>query len=157
MGSRRFYKQDGWVAVIPWLFALSLPQLAFGRIDFALRLLAKQNSAQLIALIKSGDELFLRICSIKVHACRWKREIAHEIHPQIKHLRPKIGDLLVTDPLLAGHVSPCNQTLFPRVFPVGLTPHSAHNSVWIEGEIADGVNSFFLCLEIFCDWRPVWP
>jgi len=41
------------------LFALRLPQLAFGRIDFTLRLLAKENAAELIALIKSGDELFL--------------------------------------------------------------------------------------------------
>jgi hypothetical protein len=41
-------------------------------------------------------------------------EIAHEIHPQIEHLRPKIGNLLVTDPLLARHISPCNQTVASR-------------------------------------------
>ena len=114
MGSRRFYKHDGREAVVPWLFALRLPQLVFGCIDFALRLLAKKNPAELISLIISSDEFFLRVRSIKIYARRPQREIAHEIHPQIEHLRPKIGDLFVTDALLARHISPCNQTLFPR-------------------------------------------
>jgi hypothetical protein len=48
----------------PNLFALGLSQLAFGCIDFALRLLAKKDPAELIALIKSGDEFFLRVRSI---------------------------------------------------------------------------------------------
>jgi hypothetical protein len=33
-----------------------LPQLALGRIDFLLRLLAKKYPAQLITLVISGDE-----------------------------------------------------------------------------------------------------
>ena len=52
----------------------------------------------------SGDKLFLRVRSIQVHARRWQREVAHEIHPQIEHLGPKIGDLLITDALFAGHI-----------------------------------------------------
>jgi hypothetical protein len=72
-----------------------------------LRLLAKKNPAELIPLVITGDELFLRVRSIKVHARRRQREIAYEIHPQVEHLRPKIRDLLVTDALLARHISPC--------------------------------------------------
>src|SRR5215217_3878802 len=138
------------------LFALDLSQLAFGRIDFALRLLAKKNSAELLALIKSRYEFFLRVRSVEVHPRRRQREIAHEIHSQIKHLRPKIGNLFVADALLARHIGPCNQTLLPRVFPVGLTAHATHDSVRIKSEIADGVNSFFFGLEILGDGRPVW-
>src|SRR3954469_4453471 len=138
------------------LFALDLPQLAFGRIDFALRLLGKKNSAELLALIKSRYEFFLRVRSIEVHPRRRQREIADEIHSQIKHLRPKIGNLLVADALLARHIGPCNETLLPRVFPVGLTPHATHDSVRIKSEIADRVNSFFFGLEILGDRRPVW-
>src|SRR5438067_2295365 len=120
-------------------------------------MLPKKNPAELVTLIISGDKLFLRVRSIKVHAGRQQREIAHEIDPQIEHFRPKIGDLLVTDALLARHISPCYQTLFAGVLPVGLTPHAAHDPVRVEGEIADGVNSFFLGLEIFGDRRPVRP
>src|SRR6266550_4644949 len=131
------------------LFALCLPQLIFGSVDFARRLLAKKNPAELLALIISGDELFLRVRSIEIHARRRQCKVAHEIHPQIKHLRPKIWDLLVTDALLTRHISPRNQTLFAGVFPVGLTPHAAHDPVRVEREIADRVNSFFLGLERF--------
>src|SRR5262249_43757466 len=139
------------------LFALRLPQLVLCHVDFSLRLLAKKNPAELIPMIVSGDELFLRVRSIKVHARRRQREIANEIHPQIKHLRPKIGDLLVTDAFLARHISPCYQTLLTAVFPVGLTAHTAHDSVRVKGEITNGVNSFFFSLEIFGDRRPVRP
>src|SRR5262245_12652310 len=98
-------------SVTPNLFALSLAQLVLGRINFALRLLAKKNPAELVTLVISGGEFFLRVRSIKIHAGRRQREVAHEIHPQIEHLRPKIGDLFVTNAFLAGHISPCNQTL----------------------------------------------
>src|SRR5260370_9924956 len=114
-------------------FALCLPQLTFGRIDFALRLLAKKNPTELISLIVSGDEFFLRVRPIKIHSRRWQRKVAHEIHPQLEHLLPKIGDLFVTDTLLARHISPCNQTLLAGVFPMRLSPHAAHDPVRVEG------------------------
>src|SRR5260370_18173052 len=107
-------------------FALCLPQLTFGRIDFALRLLAKKNPTELISLIVSGDEFFLRVRSIKIHARRLQRKVAHEIHPQIEHLRPKIGDLLVTDALLAGQITSCDHTSLPAVFPMCLTPPASY-------------------------------
>src|SRR5215472_12850620 len=137
------------------LFALSLAQLAFSRVDFPLRLLAKKNSAELISLIVSGDKSFLRVGSIKIHASRRQREIAYEVHSQIEHLRPKVRDLFVTDALLPRHVGACYQTLLAGIFPVRLTPHAAHGPVGIEGEITDRVNSFFLSLEIFGDRRSV--
>src|SRR5436305_1648520 len=68
LSSRRFHKHDGWEAVVPWLFTLSLPQLIFRRIYFALRLLAKKNAAQLFPLIISRDEFFLCIGAVKVDA-----------------------------------------------------------------------------------------
>src|SRR4029453_13229750 len=117
------------------LFALGLPQLIFGRVDFTRRLLAKKNPAELFPLIISGDELFLRVVAIKIHARRRQRATAYEIHSTIQTFPPKKGDLFVTDSLLARHISPCNQTLFAGVFPVGLTPHAAHDPVRVEGEI----------------------
>ena len=48
-----------WVVGWKGLFALRLPQLAFCCIDFALRLLAKKNAAELIPLVVSSDELLL--------------------------------------------------------------------------------------------------
>src|SRR5215469_10662181 len=108
-------------------FALRLPQLALCSVDFVLRLLAKKNPAELIPLIISGGEFFLRVRSMKIHTRRRQCEIAYEVHSQIEHFRPKVRYLFVTDALLPRHVCPCYQTLLAGIFPVRLTPHAAHD------------------------------
>ena len=80
MGRRAFHKHDSWEAVGPLLFALSLPELVFCRIDFACRLLAKNHPAELVSLIIAGDELFLGVCPVKINTSRRQAEVSNKIH-----------------------------------------------------------------------------
>jgi hypothetical protein len=116
-----------------------------------LRLLAKKNPAELIPLVISSDEFFLRVRSIKIYARRPQREIAHEIHPQIEHLRPKIGDLFVTDALLARHISPCNQTLLAWEDQIEIV-----NFVGVDGTNLWGMTGRFNGSKSDLPWRE-WP
>ena len=120
-------------------------------------MLAKQNRPELVALIIAGDKFLLRVGALKLDASRQHTEVAYKIDPQIEHLRPKIWDLLVADALLARHVRARNQALTTGIFPMRLTPHTAHNPIWIKCQVADRINSFFFCLQVLSDRRPVRP
>src|SRR5947207_8546223 len=99
-----------------------MTQLCLGRIHIALRLLAKQNRPELVALIIAGDKFLLRVGALKLDASRQHTEVAYKIDPQIEHLRPKIWDLLVADALLASHVVARIQALTTVIFPMALQP-----------------------------------
>src|SRR5207248_6369122 len=70
-------------------------------------------------------------------------------------LRPKARDLLVTDPFLTGHIGASHAPLFARIFPVRLAAQASHDPVGIKGQIANRVDSFFFCLEVFAYRRTV--
>src|SRR4029450_6975404 len=124
-----------------------------GRFSFAGFFPAKQDGAEPFSLIIARDELFLCVDPGKIDTGWLGAEVADKIHVQVKHLRPKVRNLLVADPFFAGHISAGDQPLFPRVVPMRLAPHAAHHPVWIKCEIADCVDSLFFCLEVFCDRR----
>src|SRR5256886_4437235 len=137
------------------LFAERVTQLGLGRFHLAGRLLTKQDAAQLLSLIIARDEFFLRVRAAKIDTGRQHAEVADEIHPQIEHLRPEVGDLLVADAFLAGHVCAGDQALFMGVLPVRLTPDTAHYPIWIKCQVPDRIDSLFLSLEIVRDRRSV--
>src|SRR5205809_104258 len=129
-------------------FAKRVAQLLLGRFNFAGCFLAKQDGAEFFSLIIACDESFLRVDPGKIDPSWLGTKVADKIHVQVKHLRPKVRNLLVADPFFAGHIRAGDQPLVPRVVPMRLPPYAAHHAVWIKCEVADCVDSFFLCLEI---------
>src|SRR5439155_13795147 len=136
-------------------FPLGSAQLGLGRIHLALRLLAQQNGPELVALIITGNKLFLRVGPLTPDTHRQHTEIPDKIHAQIEHLRPKVRDLLVTDPLFASHVRARDQAFATGVFPLRPTTHVPHDPIPIRREIAHGINSYFFRLEILGDLHTV--
>src|SRR6266513_3237788 len=114
------------------LFAKRVAQFFLGRFYFAGRFLAKQDGAELFSLIIARDEFSLRVYPGKIDPSWLGTEVAAKIHVKVKHLRPKVGDLLVADPFFAGHICAGDQPLVPRVVPMRLAPHAAHHPVWIK-------------------------
>ena len=70
--------------------------------------------------------LFLRVRALKIHPSWLHAEVAHEIQFQVEHFRPEIRDLLVANPLLAGHIRARDEALLARIFPMGLPADAAH-------------------------------
>src|SRR5207248_1886296 len=134
-------------------FAKRVAQLLLGRFNFAGCFLAKQDGAEFFSLIIACDESFLRVDPGKIDTSWLGTKVADKIHVQVKHLRPKVRNLLVADPFFAGHISAGDQPLFPRVVPMRLAPHATHHTVWIKCEVADCVDSLFFCLEVVRDRR----
>src|SRR5438552_17364621 len=122
-------------------FAKRVAQLLLGRFYFAGRFLAKQDGAEFFSLIIARDEFFLRVDPGKIDPSWLGAKVADKIHVQVKHLRPKVGDLLVADPFFAGHIRAGDQPLVPRIVPMRLAPHAAHHPVWIECKVANRAHS----------------
>src|SRR5205085_4446045 len=113
------------------------------------RCVRKQNSPQFLALIIASAEFLLSVRPAQINS-RWLQpEIPDKIKAQIKHFRPKIGELLVPYSLLPGHVCAGDESLRARIFPVRLPSHPTHQLVWIKREIANRINSFLLRFQIF--------
>src|SRR5205807_5354040 len=121
----------------------------FRGIHFALRLIAKQDRSQFVALIVACNKFLLWVRSAQIDSCRLDAEITDKMEPQIEHFSPEIWDLLIADPFFSGHVRAGNEPLLTGVFPMRLPPHPAHDPVRIKREIADCENSLFFGLEIF--------
>src|SRR5947208_219782 len=137
------------------LFSQRLPQFFFGRFNFALSLITKQDRAQFLALIITRQKLFLGVGAAEIDPSRLQAEISDKVQPQIEHLRPEIRDLFVANSFFACHVRSRNQALRSRVLPMRLAAHSTHDAIGIKCQISNGKNSFLLCFEIFCDRRAV--
>ena len=84
--------------------------------------------------------------AIERYARRLQAEVADEMKFQVKHFGPEVGELFVANPLLPGDVRAGYETLLPRVFPMRLPAHATHDAIWVEREIADCENAFFLGL-----------
>src|SRR5580765_5483450 len=82
------------------LFPESVPQFAPGRVDLFLRVVAQQNGAELVALIVTARKFLLGVTSLYLDPARLDAEVAHKIHAQIEHLRPKIRYLLIFNAFL---------------------------------------------------------
>src|SRR5439155_14247134 len=63
------------------LFPEGLTQLRLRSVHVTLRLLAKQNGPESVALIIAGGKPFLRVGAVKVDTSRQHTEIPDEIHP----------------------------------------------------------------------------
>src|SRR5260370_42615983 len=63
------------------LFPERVPQFLLRRFHFTFRLIAKQNRAQLIALIIASDKLFLRISAAKINSRGLHAEISDKVKP----------------------------------------------------------------------------
>src|SRR5439155_823525 len=124
-----------------------------GGFHLAGRLLAQQNGAKLVGLIIARDKFFLRVASAAINAGGEHAEVADKIHPQIEHLRPEVRDLLVADAFLARHIRAGDKALVASVVPMRLTPHPAHDPIWIKCQVANCINPLFFCFEIFSDRR----
>ena len=115
--------------------------------------MAQQNGAKLVGLIIARDKFFLRVASAAINAGGEHAEVTDKIHPQIEHLRPEVRDLLVADAFLARHIRAGDKALVASVVPMRLTPHPAHDPIWIKCQVANCINPLFFCFEIFSDRR----
>jgi hypothetical protein len=86
------------------LFSQRVPQLLLARFHLALSLIAKEDRAQLVALVVAGNEFSFRVRPAQINSRRLHAEITDEVQSQIEHLRPEVGDLLVANPFLSRHV-----------------------------------------------------
>ena len=131
--------------------------MRFGQLHFARRLLTKQNGAEFFSLIIARGKFFLRVGPAKIDPGWLDAEIAHKIHPQIEHLGPETGNLLVALSFLACHVRAGDQALITRVVPMCLASHAAHQPIGIKCQVADCIDSLFFRLEIIGNGRSVRP
>src|SRR5438477_12656649 len=70
------------------LFSQRLPQFFFGRFNFALSLITKQDRAQFLALLITRQKLFLGVGSAELDTRRQTAAISALVPPPIERLRP---------------------------------------------------------------------